>query len=221
MENHYKGHRQRLREKFLKNPSGMFDYEIIELLLGYVIPRRDVKPLAKDMVQYAEGLSGLLKTDYKEIDGAGPEVQRFFAIIREFIFRIEYETAREERLALENAEDVYRFLRYLIGMSEKENFITIFLDRNKKLLGHENISRGTVDRTAVFPREVAEASLKYRASFVIIAHNHPSGSLTPSKEDIDITSRVQMALETLDIALLDHIIVTEEAYLSLRQHDLI
>jgi DNA repair protein RadC len=126
-----------------------------------------------------------------------------------------------EPVSLDSSAAVFDFLRLLIGASGKENFATLFLDKNKKLISYDIVSTGTIDRTAVYPREIAELALKRKAAFVIIAHNHPTGSLIPSQEDITVTERIAKALETLDILLLDHIIVSDTSFLSMKAQKLI
>lgn len=220
MSEHTKGHRQRLKERFKKGASALHDYEIMELILSYVIPRRDVKPLSKDIVEKTESLRTIFRTDLTSIKGIGDEAQLFFNILREFYARMEKGNLETEPLTLNSSAVIFKFLRSLIGVLEKEHFVGLFLDKNKRLLDHEIVSSGTLDRTAVYPREIAELALKRKASFVIIAHNHPSGSLIPSEEDVKITARIANALETLDIKLLDHIIVTDKSYLSMRAQQL-
>ncbi|HAL86947.1 MAG TPA: DNA repair protein RadC [Deferribacteraceae bacterium] len=221
MDDHKKGHRQRLKEKFRSGPPALHDYEIMELLLSYIIPRRDVKALAKNIIDKTESLRKVFKTDLTTISGAGEEVQLFFNIMREFYVRMEHANLKFEPLVLDSGNIIFKFLRMLIGISEKESFVSLFVDKNKRLISYEVVSSGTVDRTAVYPREIAELALRRKASYVIIAHNHPSGSLIPSEEDIHITERISKALETLDIKLLDHIIVTDTSFLSMKAQKLI
>lgn len=218
MEKHYHGHRSRLKEKFKANRSSLYDYEILELLLTYVNRRSDVKPIAKALLEKSESLSGLFTADIDSVTGAGPETSFFFNLIQELITRIEYQKIASEEITLNNPEVVFQFLKHLIGGGDKEQFVTLFLDTKNKLLGHKLVARGTVNTAVVYPREVAEEAIRHRASSVIISHNHPSGDLSPSPEDMVVTGKVKDALSTLDIALLDHIIVTSQGYFSFRKH---
>lgn len=221
MDDHKKGHRQRLKDKFRSGASALHDYEIMELMLSYVIPRRDVKELAKNITEKSEELRKIFRTDLTSVKGAGEEAQLFFNILREFYLRMEHTNLSYEPLVLDSGTMVFKFLRLLIGISDKENFVSLFVDKNKRLICYEVVSSGTVDRTAVYPREIAELALRRKATYVIIAHNHPSGSLIPSEEDISMTARIAKALETLDIKLLDHIIVTDTSFLSMKAQKLI
>jgi DNA repair protein RadC len=221
MENHKLGHRQRLKDKFRSGATALHDYEIMELLLSFVIPRRDVKELAKNIIEKSDKLKKIFRTDLTEIKGAGNEVQLYFDILRELYIRMENANLTDEPIVIDSSTAVFKFLKLLIGVSDKENFVSMYVDKNKRLISYDIASSGTVDRTAVYPREIAELALRRKASYVIIAHNHPSGSLIPSEEDINITTRISKALETLDIKLLDHIIVTDTSFLSMKAQKLI
>lgn len=212
-KSHYYGHRARLKAKFAENPAALADYELLEMLLGYVIPRKDVKPLAKDMLARAGSLAGLLSCDFSGVKGAGFQTELFLAAVRELCDRCAKDKVKTAG-NLSNPEDIYNFLKFSIAMGSKESFAVIYLNGKHGLLSHEIMSRGTVNSAQVFPREVAESAVRAGASYAVIAHNHPSGSLEPSKEDIDITARIKRALWTLDIILLDHLIITKNSYSS-------
>jgi len=218
---HYLGHRDRLKKRFRKEPGTLYDYEVIELLLGYVVRGRDVKPQAKEMIERAGSLSSVLGFDPGSIKGLGEEAKLFFDALKEFYSRIGYEELDRESVILDKPEKAAAFLKFKIGYETKEHFIAIYLDVNKKMLGFTKIFKGTVDRLAVYPREIAEEAIAKRATFVIVAHNHPSGSLNPSEEDIMLTDKLIKALAALDINLADHIIISKTGFFSFKREQVI
>jgi DNA repair protein RadC len=220
MKEHYHGHRQRLKERYLKEPESLYDYEVVELLLGYVLRGRDVKPQAKELIEKAGSLNSILGFDHKKVKGLGKEAEIFFGAVKELFSRIGYEDIDTESIILNKPEKAAAFLKYKIGYESKEHFVALLMDVNKKLLGFKTFASGTVDRLAVFPREIAEEALAKKASFVILAHNHPSGSLSPSEEDIDLTEKLVNALGSLDIVVADHIIISKTGFYSFKREQL-
>ncbi|MCD8553188.1 DNA repair protein RadC [Seleniivibrio sp.] len=221
MKEHYTGHRQRLKQRFSKEPESLYDYEVIELLLGYVIRGRDVKPQAKALIEKAGGISGVAGYSMADVEGLGDEAKFFFSVLKELYSRISYEEIEIETVTIDNPEKAASFLRFRIGYEQKEQFFALFMDVNKKLLGYKTFFKGTVDRLSVYPREIAEEALKRKASFVIVAHNHPAGSLNPSEEDITLTDKLIKALGALDIAMADHIIVSKTGFFSFKKEHVI
>ncbi len=221
MKEHFHGHRQRLKERFLKEPESLYDYEVIELLLGYVVRGRDVKPQAKALIERAGGISGAPGYSMADVEGLGEEARVFFSLIRELMGRSAYEDIDREAVILDKPEKAASFLRFRIGYEQKEQFMALFMDINKKLLGYKNFFTGTVDRMAVYPREIAEEAIKKKASFVIVAHNHPTGSLNPSEDDINLTDKLIKALGALDIVMADHIIISRTGFFSFKREHVI
>jgi DNA repair protein RadC len=211
------GHRQRLRSRFARSGlSGLQDYEIIELLLTYAIPRKDVKPLAKLLLEKFHNISGLLNAsgnDLLSTPGIGTQTAMLFRLIHEIMVKSLEEGVRANPV-FNNRKDISDFLRMKIGSSPKETLMVFYLDSGRKLLGVWEQS-GTVNNAAVAPREIAEKALLLHAAGVILAHNHPSGSCAPSQSDVNFTRTMFNALELLGIQLLDHIIVTHDHYKSL------
>lgn len=213
---HYSGHRKRLKDKFDNTPSALADYEILELILGYVIPRRDVKPIAKEILRINGSMADIFSVNKLHgIKGIGSETERFFKVLTEFYDRIEKSSLKKHQ-TLSSPEKVYKFLKYSMAYAEDEKFAAIFLDSKNRVLKTEILSEGIVNKTIVYPRKVAEHALKYKASNVIIAHNHPTGDSTPSNKDIEITKLISESLDTLDIKLVDHVIVCKTEYTSLQ-----
>lgn len=214
------GHRERLKEKFAKEPSLVADYELLELLLCYVIPRKDVKPMAKNILDKAGSLADMLYCDVMGIAGVGKQTELFFAAVRELCDRCAKARAKTEE-KLNSPAAVYDFLKFSVAMGHKESFAVICLNGKLGVISHEVIGRGTVNAASVFPREVAEVAVRAGAVSVIVAHNHPSGDATPTEDDIETTRKIKVALSALDIVLSDHVILTKNSYFSFREKKLL
>lgn len=206
------GHRSRLRERFLKGGlAGFHDHEILELLLTYAIPRKDVKPIAKELLKkFGNNLASVLDAPVEvlqfEVDGIGRSAATLISLVPRLFDS--YQTSRRARgETFCSTQSAVSYLRAQLGTERNEVFCVLALDSQNKLIAAENIQRGSVNRTAVFPRLVAEASLKHRATAVILAHNHPGGSPTPSAADRQLTKKLKNMLADLDIVVHDHIIV--------------
>ena len=218
------GHRQRLRERFLKGGEKAFpDYELLELLLCGVIPRGDVKPLAKTLLSEFGSLSGILQTDIeklKAIPGVGDSSIVALKVIHEVACRIVREEANRHPI-LSSWQSVIDYCRARMSHLTIEQFRLLFLDQKNKILADEVQQQGTIDRTPIFPREVVKRTLELGATSLIMVHNHPSGDPTPSQADIDITRRIITAAKELDIQVLDHLIIGRFGHTSLREKKLI
>lgn len=200
----------------MKEPSIVADYELLELLLGYVIPRKDVKPIAKELLIQAGSLTEILFYDMTTIKGVGEQTEIFLSALKEYCDRCAKEDLKTNNKKLNTPEAVYKFFKYSMALGKKETFAVLHLNSNYELINYNITNNNTVNAAVVFPREVAELALKAGAVNVIIAHNHPSGNLKPSREDIDITVRILEALDTLDIRLSDHVILSKNGYVSLK-----
>ncbi|MDR0931432.1 MAG: DNA repair protein RadC [Victivallales bacterium] len=215
---HTDGHRLRLRERFLRaGLDGLQDYEAIELLLMFGIPRRDVKPLAKELLEAYGSLEKLLDAtpaDLLDKHGMGASSATLIVLIRELCAKYLEQKVRNVDVC-DSPAATERFLRMKLGGGRKETFMVIFLNSQNHVLEFQ-IFPGTVDRAAIYPREIAEKCLRVGASVVIIAHNHPSGVCVPSDSDLLTTRRILAALKTINVTLLDHLIVTPSVCLSLR-----
>lgn len=216
----YLGHRQRLRERFEKAGfSGWHDYEILELVLAYCIPRRDTKPIARALLRKFKTVGKVLDADGKElrkIDGIGSRSAILLKVFRE-IAAVYFESRLEKTDSLASPKAVYDYLAVSLKGKREEEFKVIFLNSTNHSAGIETLQVGTVDKSAVYPRKVVERALKNNAVSVIIAHNHPGGSLKPSQDDVQITERLKQALDTVDISLLDHVIISSEGYFSFKE----
>ncbi len=211
---HYTGHRKRLKEKFDKTPNILADYEILELMLGYAIPRKDVKVIAKDILKKTNNMGDIFNLDCSDIKGAGKETERFFRIVAEFYNRVENSKA-DFKESITSPLQIYRLLKYSTGFAENELFTVILLNSKSQLISKKVLTEGIVNRAIVYPRQIAEYALKEKAVYVVLAHNHPTGDSSPSKKDIELTQHIKESLDTLGIILKDHIIVCKNEYTSL------
>ena len=211
------GHRQRLRSRFARSGlSGLQDYEIIELLLTYAIPRKDVKPLAKLLLEKFHNISGLLSAsgnDLLSTPGIGTQTAMLFRLIHEIMVKSLEEGVRANPV-FNNRKDISDFLRMKIGSSPKETLMVFYLDSGRCMIDYD-VFKGTVDHTTVYAREIAERALLTHACGIVLAHNHPSGNLKPSTEDLVFTSDLKKVLAHLGIQLIDHVIVTASDIVSM------
>lgn len=214
------GHRQRLKERFADHGlDGMHDYEALELLLSYAIPRRDVKPLAKELLRNFATLKKVIDAPLErllDVPGVGLHSALLLKLCRELLM-LYLEAPDLERQTVTSPEQIANLCRARLEGLPEEQFLVLFLDNRHRLIQSEVIHRGTVDMSVVYPREVLSQALKYRAAAILVAHNHPGGSLTPSAEDIKITEELKKAAQTLGIRLLDHLIVAESQVVSLKE----
>jgi DNA repair protein RadC len=218
------GHRERLRERFLTGGAGALpDYEMLELLLFMAQSRRDMKPLAKRLMArfgtYANVISATPE-ELRSVEGVGESVVATLKIVRDAAVRL----GREEltgRTVLSSWQDLLEYCRATMGRNTIEQFRIFFLDRKNAVITDEVQQEGTVDHTAVYPREVVKRALELNASAIIMAHNHPSGDTTPSRGDIEMTRMVKEACEKIGIALHDHVVVSKSSTTSFRSLGLI
>ena len=215
---HYIGHRRRLKDRFRRNREQIEDYELLELLLGYGLPRRDTKPLAKELLSRFGSLKGVLTArtqELKQVPEFGPGLELFWLVWREFWARTAEGPVRE-RQVLDGPEAVVEAARARIGYQERESFWLALVDNKNRLTSFAMLGAGTVDQAAVYPREVFALALEHSASGIILVHNHPGGDPTPSSHDLELTRRLHQAGAELGIRVLDHIIVAEDSHVSFR-----
>lgn len=214
---HYHGHRERLRERLSDSPESLGDYELLELLLGYVILRRDTKPIAKDLLERFSTLRSVLDAKPEEladIAGIGKGVQNFWLLLHEVMSRYA-ESPLRKREALCSPETVASMARQRLGKLAHEEIWVAFVDNQNRLISWEKASKGSTNSSAIYPREVLERALMLKASGFFLVHNHPGGDPTPSGADIELTKCIQRAAQTLVIRMVDHIIITESSCYSL------
>lgn len=220
----YLEHRKRRRAVYLKSGfNSWHDYEILEFLLFYAIPQQDTKPIAKRLIEKFKTLDAVLNADMKElqtIKRIGPHSATLFKVVKD-ISTIFLERQIKNIDIVSSPSIAVEYLRLKLLKSREEKFIALFLNNQNHVLASETLQTGTVNKASVYPRTVIEKALKHNATGIILAHNHPSGTLEPSKEDITISNKLKDACKNIDINLLDHIIVTDSDYISLKSKSLI
>lgn len=223
---HYFGHRQRLRERFVKNGlQGFADYEVVELLLTLAIPRSDVKQPAKKLIARFGSLRGILDASPEEVqktDGIGSVTPVALRIVREAA-NLYLQQSAEQSNPLIDHETLAKFWRAKIGALPNEVFQVGYLDSGYRLLreGIDTLEEGTIDRATVYPRRVVEAALRRNAAALVFAHNHPNGHVQPSEQDKVLTRALVLAATTVQIKVLDHLIVSPDKVFSFRREGLL
>jgi DNA repair protein RadC len=223
---HYHGHRQRLRERFLKTGlAGFADYEVVELLLTLAIPRSDVKQPAKALIARFGNLCGILDApieDLRAVPGIGNVTPVALQIIKAAA-TLYLQQSGEGRDSLADPTRLAEFWRLRIGALQNEVFEVAYLDSGYRLLrdGVDRLEEGTIDRAAVYPRCVIEAALKRGAAAVVLAHNHPNADLSPTEHDKVLTRAIVLAAETVHLKVVDHLIVSAQGTFSFRKAGLL
>jgi DNA repair protein RadC len=214
------GHRRRLRERFARHGlEGFHDYEVLELLLTYAIPRVDVKPLAKRLLREFGTLAGVFDATVAEraqVPGIGEKASVFLALIRNVEIRY-LASDLPGRSVFDRPDKVKDHLRFLIQGRGMECFGAVFTDQQHRHLATEIMFEGTVDRTAVYPRNLMKRALELDAKGLILFHNHPGGSTSASQEDIDLTRIMSAAGKPLDIKVLDHFLLAGTQVISFKE----
>ena len=216
---HYHGHRERLRARFMEaGPEALADYEMLELVLFRAVPRRDVKPLAKELLarfgSFAEVISAPVER-LKDVEGLSDAAATEFKIVQAAAQRLA-RGALTRRPVLSSWTVVIDYVRAAQAFAEKEQFRILFLDKKNRVIADEVQQEGTVDHTPVYPREVVKRALELSATALILVHNHPSGDPTPSQADVEMTRQVAQVARTLGIQVLDHVIVGKDGHASLK-----
>lgn len=223
---HYLKHRQRLRDRFMKSGlDGFADYEVVELLLTLAVPRMDVKQPAKELIARFGDLRGILDApiaELRKVKGIGSVGPVALRIIREAA-TLYLQQAAEQQDSLADPNALQCFWRSKIGALPHEVFQVGYLDSGYRLLreGVETLEEGTVDRAAVYPRRVIEAALRRGAAALVFAHNHPNGQVEPSEQDKVLTRALVLAASTVQIKVLDHLIVSPDRVFSFRKEGLL
>lgn len=218
-QNHAAGHRERLRARFRKTGSeGLHDYELLELVLFRAIPRRDVKPLAKDLIKKFGGFAEVLAAPIErltEVKGVSENVAQELKIVQAAAVKLSQERVLK-RPVISSWDALLSYCRAAMADEKTELFRILFLDKKNILIADEVQQRGTVDHTPVYPREVVKRALELGASAIILVHNHPSGDPTPSRNDIDMTRQIVDAAGALNIRVHDHLIIGHKHHASFK-----
>ena len=237
-DKHYLGHRQRLRDRFVKgDDEGLPDYELLELLLFFCIGYVDTKPLAKALLKDLGSLTAVLNiaperlNDYDSFwqmkNKSADETKRekhqllvLFRAVRVLAARLAREDTAEGTV-LTKWDKLMSYLRASMAHRKVEQFRVLFLDRRNVLISDEVQNEGSIDHTPVYPREVVKRALTLDASAVIMVHNHPSNHPQPSQGDIEMTRLVKQALANVGVVLHDHLIVSRKGHTSFKQMGLL
>jgi len=221
---HFHGHRDRLRERFIEGGGDMLpDYELLELILFLVIPMKDVKPLAKDLVARFGNFNGVLNAPLEELESI-KGLSRTSAIGLKSIQSAGHRLLKQDIQQKPILNSWARLLDYCqatMAHETIEHFRILFLNRKNELIADEIQQSGTIDHAPVYPREIIKRALALNASALILCHNHPSGDPTPSQDDVDMTDAIIAAAAPMGISVHDHIIVAQKGVKSFRKMQLI
>lgn len=214
---HFHEHRQRIKDKFRKNGfNGFQDYEALELLLTYAIPRRDVKPVAKELIARFGDFQGVLDAPVKELTafpGLGEHSATLLKLARECSDLYLKKKALKGRRVCSSPE-LINYCRMSMGGLKDEQFRVVFLNTQNEIIEIEIIQEGTIDQSVVYPRKVMERALYHKAAALIFVHNHPGGNVRPSYADKEITKTLVDAAKSMDIEVYDHLIIGKDSFFS-------
>ena len=222
MDGIHEGHRARMKKKLLENGErSLADHELLEVLLYYAIPRRDTNELAHRLLKQFGSLRGVLSAPVQElacVRGVGQQAALLLGMVQMLCRRA---AQREKEQILNSVDACGAYFTELLGSSRREMLWQVCLDGKGKVLSSRCLAEGDVSMAAVSVRQVVEYALRAGAVGVVLAHNHPSGIATPSQEDIFITHYIRDALQPLGITLYDHVIMTDDDMVSLKDSGLL
>ncbi len=217
-------HRKRLRDRFLSGGADAIpDYEMLELVLFRAIPRRDVKPLVRALLDRFGDYNGVLSASadqLAEVSGIGDAVICELRIVEAAAHRLARSRVRQRHI-ISSWDALLAYCHTTMAHADVEQFRVFYLDRKNVLIADEAQARGTIDHVPVYPREVVKRALSLNASALILVHNHPSGDPTPSEADITMTQQIKLAAETLGMVLHDHLIIGKSCETSFKSEGLI
>lgn len=216
----HNGHRERLKQQFLENGlDGFTDVQALELLLFYAIARKDTNPIAHSLLERFGSLSQVLDASPEELEkipGISTHSAGLLRLVTELSRRYQVDRARKA-VVLKCVEEIGAYLTpFFFGRSQETVFL-LCMDAKCKVLACKEIGEGGINSASVSPRKVVETALSAGATSVVLAHNHPSGVAVPSMEDVQTTARVAAALDTVEVYLVDHIIVADGEFVSMAQ----
>ena len=218
------GHRARMRQRLLKaGPESLADHEMLEMILFIALPRRDTKPIARDLLARFPGFGAVIgapATELMAVEGLGEAGAAAIKLIQAAALRMmRYELADKPVLA--TWDRLIDYVMAAMGHERVEQFRVLFLDGRGRLIADEVQSQGTINHTQAYPREVVRRCLALHAAAVVLAHNHPSGDPTPSREDVALTTEIARAMAIMGMTLHDHIIVGKGRWISFRREQLL
>jgi len=219
LPSYIRDHRKRLRDRFMSAGAGaVADYEMLELVLFRALPRQDVKPLARRLLDKFHDFNGVLSAPVsmlRQMHGVGEAAITELKIIEAAAHRLA--RARVIRREVISSWDaLLDYCRTTMSHKQTEQFRVLFLDRKNTVIADEEQASGTVDHVPVYPREIVKRALELQASAIILVHNHPSGDPTPSAEDRTMTQKIADAADALGITLHDHLVIGKASEVSFR-----
>lgn len=220
---HYHGHRKRLRERFLREPKALADYELLEVMLFAASPRSDVKPLAKSLVAKFGSLAKVLTADHAtlmRVEGINDAALAAIKTVQEASSRLLLSEAKAKPV-LNSWVKLLDYCRAEMGHLKNEQFRILFLNSKNMLIADEVQQEGTINHTLAYPREIVRRALELGAASIILCHNHPSGDPSPSRADIDLTHQIIAAAKPLELKVHDHLIISENEHFSFKSNGVI
>lgn len=216
----YHGHRQRLRTRAIDHPASLSDQDLLELLLFNVQPRRDVKPLTKRLLRKFGGLDQLLQAENMQLaEQLSPGGIALIVAIRELTQRLGRPRIRKDKM-FSSWDKVVKYYRATIGSRQLEELRMMMFNGKNYLIFEEVVQVGTINHVIIYRREILKRVLLFNAASIVLVHNHPSGDLEPSREDIKTTLELKEMLEQSGVKLHDHIIITNNGHFSMRSEGL-
>lgn len=219
LPSYVEGHRARLRERFMEGGAAALpDYELLELVLFRAMPRQDVKPLARLLIDHFGDFNRVISAPVQRllaVSGVGHAVVQELKIVEAAAHRLARAKVMH-RPVLSSWDALLDYCRTAMAHRETEQFRVLYLDRKNVLIADEEQARGTVDHVPVYPREVVKRALEVNASALILVHNHPSGDPTPSQQDVTVTGQIQEAAQVMGMTLHDHLIIGKSREVSFR-----
>lgn len=212
------GHRERLRERFRKEGlDGFSEHEVLELLLTYAIPQRDVNPLAHALIKHFGSLAGVLdahESELLQVNGIGPHAALMLTLMPQ-LFSVYQRSSLGAAPVINTLGDAKKFCNHLFTGIHNERFYVICLNQQGHVLHTELLYEGTIDEVTIYPRQIVQMVLRHHAYGVMFVHNHPSGQPEPSQADIDTTEMIIKALRLISVRVIDHLIFTKETIYSM------
>jgi DNA repair protein RadC len=220
----YYNHRERLKGKFIDSGlDALHDYETLELLLSFSIPRKDVKPLAKDLLREFNSIKGVMDAELSALMGIRGITKHTAILIKlaKEVGALYLKDKAGEKIQISCTAELLNYCKMSFGGLKDERFCIISLNSQNRVIEMDTIQEGIVNQAVVYPRKVLECSLKRKASSIILVHNHPSGHVKPSEADIRLTKLIQDTAKVMDIAVHDHIIIGDNKVFSFREEGII
>jgi len=223
-ENVHAGHRKRMRERLIKSgTSSLQTHELLEMVLYYTNPRINTNEKAHELLREYDSLANLIDSEPADLQrrcGVNEGTAVFFSLIHEIVRRFEDERWKPKKL-MDSSDIAGEYSKFLLSHEKRECFYIICLDSQSRLICPVVISIGTLNETHVYIRSIVEAAIKFNARSIILAHNHPGGSLIPTRSDVETTVNIVKSLNMIDIFVADHIIVAGNEYLSMSDKGLV